>query len=174
MLTIMVLPVLLLWDLIHGISFKYVPTTENLTFYQCTINETLLIDVIDGMVSYGLRELGYKYVVIDDCWEARERTSSGELAPNPERFPRGIKFLSDYAHSKGMYLGIYSDIGPLTCQKYPASYGHYEQDAMTFAHWGIDFLKLGKFYSNIMTKLAQIFVIWSQTKRTIHGNIIHK
>lgn len=116
--------------------------TTLLTFRVPQISESLITQTIDALVANGLDKIGYQYVVIDDCWQERQRDSSGQLLADKLRFPRGIKFLSDYAHSKGLKLGIYSDVGLLTCQKYPGSYGHYEEDAQTFASWGIDFLKL--------------------------------
>jgi alpha-galactosidase len=92
----------------------------------------------DAMVSSGMRDAGYVYVNIDDTWEG-ERDAKGIIHPN-SKFP-DMKALADYVHSKGLKLGIYSSPGPKTCAKYEGSYGHEEQDAQTYADWGIDYLK---------------------------------
>jgi alpha-galactosidase len=104
------------------------------------INEALLRDTMDVFVNAGLRDAGYEYVVIDDLWQADERVD-GRLTWDAAKFPHGIKALSDYAHSKGLKFGIYSCAGTHTCGNKPASYGHEEVDAQTFAEWGVDFLK---------------------------------
>ncbi|HEY4354987.1 MAG TPA: glycoside hydrolase family 27 protein [Acidobacteriaceae bacterium] len=92
----------------------------------------------DLLVSTGLRDAGYIYVNIDDTWEGK-RDAQGNIQGN-EKFPN-MKALSDYVHSKGLKLGIYSSPGPKTCANYEGSYGHEEQDANTYAAWGIDYLK---------------------------------
>jgi len=111
--------------------------------YGCNINENLIVETIDAMDSK-LKKYGYQYVNIDDCWALKDRRDekTNEMIPDPTRFPRGIKFLSDYAHSKGLKLGIYSDVGFRTCAGYPGSgKDFYEIDAKTFAKWEIDYLK---------------------------------
>lgn len=110
--------------------------------FGCKIDEKMIRDTADALVSTGLAELGYKYVNIDDCWAEIARDDEGNLVPKKETFPSGIKALADYVHSKGLKLGIYSDAGYFTCSKtMPGSLGHEEQDANTFASWGIDYLK---------------------------------
>ncbi|XP_023637470.1 alpha-galactosidase 2 isoform X2 [Capsella rubella] len=110
--------------------------------FQCNINETLIKQTADAMVSSDLAAKGYKYINIDDCWGELNRDSKGNLVAKASTFPSGIKALADYVHSKGLKLGIYSDAGTLTCsQTMPGSLGHEEQDAKTFASWGIDYLK---------------------------------
>jgi alpha-galactosidase len=89
-------------------------------------------------VSSGLAAAGYVYVNIDDCWEGR-RDARGNIVPNT-KFP-DMKALADYVHQRGLKLGIYSSPGPKTCGGYEGSYGHEEQDAKTYAAWGIDYLK---------------------------------
>lgn len=115
--------------------------------YNC-ISEKLYMDMADRLVQDGYRDLGYEYVNIDDCWDSLERDSEGRLQPDPERFPSGIKFLSDYMHSRGLKLGIYGDIGEKTCGGYPGTSGHIEIDAQTYAEWGIDMLKVDGCYAN--------------------------
>ena len=92
----------------------------------------------DAIVSSGMRDAGYVYVNIDDTWEG-QRDAQGFIQSN-SKFP-DMKALADYVHSKGLKLGIYSGPGPKTCAGYEASYGHEEQDAQTYAKWGIDYLK---------------------------------
>jgi alpha-galactosidase len=104
------------------------------------MNETLLKEMADAMVSSGMREAGFRYVCIDDYWQGK-RDPQGVLQPDPAKFPHGIKALADYVHSKGLKIGIYSDAAELTCEKQPASFGYEEKDAATFASWGIDYLK---------------------------------
>uniref|UniRef100_A0A1J3FXT7 Alpha-galactosidase n=1 Tax=Noccaea caerulescens TaxID=107243 RepID=A0A1J3FXT7_NOCCA len=110
--------------------------------FSCNINEKVIKETADALVTTGLSKLGYNYVNIDDCWAEISRDSKGNLVPKKLTFPSGIKALADYVHSKGLKLGIYSDAGYLTCSKtMPGSLGHEEHDAKTFAEWGIDYLK---------------------------------
>jgi alpha-galactosidase len=102
------------------------------------IDDQTVRTMADAMVSSGMRDAGYIYVNIDDTWEG-VRDAQGNLQTN-HKFP-DMKALADYVHSKGLKLGIYSSPGPRTCAGYPASYGHEEQDAKTFASWDIDYLK---------------------------------
>ncbi len=96
----------------------------------------------DAMVSNGMAALGYEYINLDDCWSDTKRDANGNLQPAPEQFPSGMKALADYIHSKGLKLGLYTDVGTETCKwGRPGAYGHYEQDANTLASWGVDFVK---------------------------------
>jgi len=106
------------------------------------ISENLIKEIADAMVSTGMKDAGYYYVNIDDCWLANQRDADGKLVPDPDRFPNGMKALADYVHSKGLKMGIYEDFGYETCGGYPGSEYHMETDANTFAEWGIDFLKM--------------------------------
>ena len=105
------------------------------------INEKLIMEIADTMIEKGYKDAGYEYIVIDDCWALRQRDENGCLVPDPEKFPHGMKYLSDYVHSKGFKFGMYSCAGIRTCLDYPSSYGHEFVDAKTFAQWGVDFLK---------------------------------
>lgn len=110
--------------------------------FNCKIEEKLIRETADAMVSTGLAARGYKYINLDDCWAELNRDSRGNLVPKASTFGSGIKALADYVHSKGLKLGIYSDAGNQTCSKtMPGSLGYEEQDAKTFASWGIDYLK---------------------------------
>ncbi|HEY0761933.1 MAG TPA: glycoside hydrolase family 27 protein [Pyrinomonadaceae bacterium] len=102
------------------------------------VDDATVRAIADAMASNGMRDAGYLYVNIDDTWEAA-RNDKGEIQTN-KKFP-DMKALADYVHKKGLKLGIYSSPGPNTCAGYEGSYGHEEQDAMTFAKWGIDYLK---------------------------------
>jgi alpha-galactosidase len=108
--------------------------------FHCDINESLIRETADAMASNGMKAAGYQYVNIDDCWHGT-RDSLGFIRPDPDRFPSGMKALADYVHSKGLKLGIYSDAGSKTCAKRPGSRGYENQDAETYARWGIDYLK---------------------------------
>ncbi len=110
--------------------------------YGCGISDSLVRKQADAMVSSGLKAVGYHYINIDDCWEASSRDSSGNLVPDHNKFPNGIKVVADYVHSKGLKLGIYNDAGTKTCAGYPGMYGHEQQDANTYASWGIDYIKV--------------------------------
>lgn len=104
------------------------------------INEQLIMEMTDQIVEGGYRDAGYEYVIIDDCWSLKERVD-GKLVADPALFPHGMKYLSDYIHSKGLKFGMYSCAGFLTCAGYPSSYGYEYQDAKQFAEWGVDYLK---------------------------------
>jgi alpha-galactosidase len=93
------------------------------------------------MVSTGMKDAGYQYVVIDDCWQVK-RNPDGTIVADPQRFPDGIKAVADYVHSRELKFGIYSDAGRQTCQGRPGARGHEFQDAFTYATWGVDYLKL--------------------------------
>jgi alpha-galactosidase len=108
--------------------------------FGCDVSEELIRETVDAMVASGMRDAGYVYVNIDDCWHG-ERDGDGFIHPDPERFPSGMKALADYVHSKGLKLGIYSDAGWKTCAGRPGSRGYEYQDALSYARWGIDYLK---------------------------------
>ena len=105
------------------------------------INEELIKQAADAFVESGLKDAGYEYIVIDDCWSEKQRNEKGELVPDHYKFPNGIKAVADYVHSKGLKFGIYSCAGTHTCAGHPGSFEHEFQDAETFASWGIDYLK---------------------------------
>jgi alpha-galactosidase len=108
--------------------------------FGCDVDEKLIRDTADAMVASGMSDVGYEYINIDDCWHGA-RDSNGFIQPDPERFPSGMKALADYVHAQGLKLGIYSDAGAKTCAGRPGSRGHEYQDALTYARWGIDYLK---------------------------------
>jgi len=108
--------------------------------FACNVSEQLIRETADAMVSSGMKDAGYEYIVIDDCWQV-SRDSLGFIVPDPIRFPSGIKALAGYIHSKGLKFGIYSCAGDKTCGGRPAGRGHEYQDAISYAKWGVDYLK---------------------------------
>ena len=114
--------------------------------FTWNINDALIRETADAMVESGLKDAGYEYVVIDDCWSLRERGKDGRLVPDPEKFPHGMRAVADYVHSNGLKFGMYSCCGTHTCAGYPGSFEHEFQDAETFAEWGVDYLKYDNCY----------------------------
>jgi alpha-galactosidase len=108
--------------------------------FACNVTERTVRAVADAIVTSGMRDAGYSYVVVDDCWHG-PRDADGFITADKERFPSGIKALADYVHSKGLKFGIYSDAGRKTCGGRPGSQGYEYQDALTYARWGVDYLK---------------------------------
>ena len=108
--------------------------------FASNINEDVIKEMADAMVESGLRDAGYVYLNVDDAWHG-ERDEKGFIVADKEKFPKGMKDLGDYIHSKGLKFGIYSDAGCKTCGGYPGSQGHEYQDAITYASWGVDYLK---------------------------------
>ena len=105
------------------------------------IDEKLVRETADAMIANGMRDAGYTYIVVDDCWEAKERDALGNLVADPMKFPSGMKALGDYLHSKGFKFGIHNCAGTKTCAGFPGGRGHEFQDALTYASWGVDYLK---------------------------------
>jgi alpha-galactosidase len=108
--------------------------------FACNIDEQTIRGVEDMLVASGLRDAGYVYLNLDDCWHG-ERDSLGFITADPIKFPSGMKALADYIHSRGLKFGVYSDAGRTTCGGRPGSFGHEYQDAITYAQWGVDYLK---------------------------------
>lgn len=109
-------------------------------YFGKSITEKDIREMADAMDSSGMAKAGYQYIIIDDGWQGG-RDKKNNIIPDPEKFPSGIKALADYVHAKGLLLGIYSDAAPLTCGGFTASLNFEEQDAATFANWGIDYVK---------------------------------
>jgi alpha-galactosidase len=108
--------------------------------FGCNINDSLIRSIADAMVSSGMQAAGYQYVNLDDCWQV-SRDSAGNIVADASRFPSGIKALADYVHSKGLKLGVYTDAGTATCAGRPGTLNHEQQDAKTYAAWGVDYVK---------------------------------
>jgi len=109
--------------------------------FTSTVDEKMLIEMADAMVSTGMRDVGYQYINIDDYWHAASRDSFGRPVADPVKFPHGIKYVADYIHAKGLRLGIYSCAGDKTCGKCFGGYTFEDIDAKTYAEWGVDLLK---------------------------------
>ena len=125
----------------------------NATHCRAEFNEQMVKQIADLFVTRGLRDAGYTYVNLDDCWALPNRDGAGNLVPDPVRFPNGIKAVADYVHGKGLKFGIYTSAGTKTCNElgFPGAIGHEQQDANLFASWGVDYLK----YDNCGDHLGQ-------------------
>ena len=108
--------------------------------FGCDVSEDLIKQMADAMVSSGMKDAGYQYVVIDACWQV-SRAADGNIIPDAKRFPSGMKALAGYIHAKGLKFGIYSDAGTGTCQNRPGGRGYEYQDARQYAAWDVDYLK---------------------------------
>jgi alpha-galactosidase len=115
----------------------------NATGCSAAFTESYVRAEADALVRTGLAAAGYRYVNLDDCWAAPERDAGGSLVADPVRFPSGIAALADHVHRRGLLLGIYTSAGTRTCAAagFPGALGHEQQDAATFAAWGVDYLK---------------------------------
>ena len=115
--------------------------------FGSNISDSVIRETADAMFEKGLAAAGYEYLVIDDCWSKRQRDpETNKIVPDPEKFPYGMKAVSDYVHSKGLKFGMYSCDGAMTCAGYPGSFDHEYLDAKTFAEYGCDFLKYDNCY----------------------------
>ncbi len=129
----------------HGQKFEGLAATPPMGWnswnrFGCGVDERLIRETADALVRTGMRDAGYVYVNLDDCWQGG-RDENGFLQPDPARFPSGMRALADYVHSQGLKLGVYSDAGGKTCGGRAGSRGHEYQDALAFARWGVDYLK---------------------------------
>jgi alpha-galactosidase len=115
--------------------------------FQCNVSETLIKQVADAIVTTGLRDAGYVYVNVDDCWQGA-RDAAGFIEPDVSRFPSGMKALSSYVHARGLKFGLYSDAGTQTCAKRSGSRGFEENDARRYASWDVDYLKYDWCYTD--------------------------
>ena len=143
--TILLIIYLFLFQLIYSQKFEGLALTPPMGWstwnkFGCDINEELVIEMANAMVSSGMKDAGYEYIIIDDCWQV-DRDENGNIIADPEKFPSGIKALADYVHSKGLKIGLYTCSGTETCMKRPGSRGYEFQDARTYASWGIDYVK---------------------------------
>jgi len=110
--------------------------------YGCSISDAKVLAAANDFISLGLKDAGYEYINIDDCWPLMERDpTTHEIVPDPSKFPNGISGVAAEVHALGLKLGIYSDAGTATCAGYPGSLGMESLDAATFSSWGVDYLK---------------------------------
>ena len=112
------------------------------------MSETLLLQTAKLIVDYGLKDLGYHYVILDDCWSAgRDASAGNSLIANSTKFPNGMAAVADNLHALGLGFGMYSSAGKYTCGGYAGSQGFETVDANTFASWGVDYLKYDNCYN---------------------------
>ena len=149
-LTFILVPNARAWD--NGVALTPPMGWNSWNKFACNVSEEMIKSMADAMVSSGMKDAGYQYVVIDDCWQV-SRDENGFIVADPQRFPSGMKALADYAHSKGLKFGLYSDAGKRTCAGRPGSQGHEFQDALQYARWGVDYLKYD--WCNTDTRNAQ-------------------
>ncbi len=149
------------------------------TWYQfrTKITESEVIRQAKLLVSSGLAAAGYNCVNLDDGWMAAKRATAGELAWDPAKFPHGIPWLADQVHALGLRFGIYTAIGTRTCQSLPGSWGHYAQDAKSFASWGVDFVKVdtcgGLPASTTVDSLTENFRQFGACLRTCNPKVVY-
>lgn len=137
------------------------------------INEDVVIETARAMVDTGLRDAGYEYVVIDDCWQARARDASDRLIADPDAFPSGMEKLGNVIHDLGMKFGIYSCVGTRTCANRPGSYGFERIDAQTFASWGVDYLKHDCCYKPVDIAARTLYMRMGQALRETGRPIVY-
>lgn len=128
---------------------------NNWNAFACDVSEDLLIGTSEKIVKWGLKDLGYNYVILDDCW-SEGRNSSNYLIPDSKKFPRGMKHVADSLHSEGLLFGMYSSAGEYTCAGYSGSLGREEADAAAFASWDVDYLKYDNCYNQGNYGTAQL------------------
>eukprot|EP00053_Salpingoeca_punica_P007121 m.65832 g.65832 ORF g.65832 m.65832 type:complete len:421 (-) comp14009_c0_seq1:350-1612(-) len=119
---------------------------DNLFFDRC--NEWELKAIAQAMLDNGMHDLGFEYINLDDCWAATTRDADGNIQPDPDRFPSGMKAMADWLHARGLKFGLYTSMGDTTCNpggrptSIPGSFGHYKEDTATFAAWGMGYIKV--------------------------------
>jgi alpha-galactosidase len=138
--------------------------------YACDgLNETVVKKMADAFITSGMKDAGYEYVNLDDCWMDGRDSVTGKLKVNTSKFPSGIAALADYVHEKGLKLGIYSTPNTQTCAGIYSGYvggvgskDHETVDAQTWADWGIDYLK----YDKCRGDLSRFAVMRDALKKT--------
>ncbi|PMD32714.1 glycoside hydrolase family 27 protein [Hyaloscypha variabilis F] len=132
----------------HGVGKLPALGWNSWNAFGCNINETNILTAANQLVSLGLKDVGYEYVNIDDCWAVKTGRDNltGQILPEPTKFPSGISGVADQIHTLGLKVGIYGSAGTETCGGYPAQIGHEYLDAATFASWGIDYFKYDNCY----------------------------
>ncbi|KAF6221205.1 hypothetical protein HO133_002060 [Letharia lupina] len=130
----------------NGLALTPAMGWDNWNAFGCKVSEELILTTAQKIVELGLRDLGYYYIILDDCWSSG-RTSNGTLQANSTKFPDGIPAVAEKIHGMGLGWGMYSSAGKYTCAQYAASLGVEKQDAQTFADWGVDYLKYDNCYN---------------------------
>lgn len=127
------------WD---GLAMTPPMGYNNWSYYQCKINEGVILSQAKALVSTGLAKKGYDTITIDDCWMAKQRNTDGTLAADAEKFPHGMAWMGEQVHALGLKFGIYEDAGTTTCGGFAGSWKAFDMDAATFAKWKVDYIKL--------------------------------
>jgi alpha-galactosidase len=139
-LTVLTL-VLSVFSIKNGVGLTPAMGWNSWNHFGCNINEQVIRSTAEKIATSGLKDLGYNYVNIDDCWQSDRDPKTHKIIADPKTFPSGIKNLSDYVHSLGLNFGLYSDAGFKTCAGRPGSLHFEEIDAQSYADWGVDYLK---------------------------------
>ncbi len=126
--------------------------------FACDVSATLIEEMAEAMVTSGMRDVGYEYVNVDDCWQVA-RDEDGEIVADPERFPEGMGALAAAVHAKGLKFGLYTDAGRMTCQERPGSYGFEAKDAARYAAWGVDYVKVDWCFSEGLSSPEQYAIM---------------
>lgn len=134
--------------------------------FHCNISESIVQQNADKLVELGLKDLGYNYLVIDDCWQASERDANGYIQPDMTKFSNGMKSVGDYLHSKGLWFGIYSSAGIKTCQGLPGGLNYEMKDAMNYSSWGVDYLKYDNCYNQGVPAIERYTAMGDALKAT--------
>ncbi len=140
---------------------------------RCGVTESEVLASARKLVSTGLAGDGYNTVVIDDCWMASARSVTGALLPDAATFPDGIAYVANQVHSLGLRLGIYESAGTATCTGRAGSYGHYAEDADTFASWGVDFVKLDNCHLPRGANPTALFAEFGAALRAANPRIVY-
>lgn len=115
---------------------------DNWNAFACSVDADLIQSSAEAIVNLGLKDLGYTYVILDDCWSAGRNTSgNGSLIVDLAKFPNGMAAVADHVHALGLKFGMYSSAGRYTCGSFEGSLDHEDVDAQTWANWGVDYLK---------------------------------
>lgn len=128
------------------------------------ISERLVLETADALIASGMRDAGYRYVVIDDAWHESVRDDDGELVENRWAFPHGMRWLSGEIHRRGLRFGLYTCAGTRTCQGYPGSRGCEARDVRRFASWGVDFMKVDWCHTEGL-RGRDVYPVWSEAVR---------
>lgn len=149
-------------------------------YFGCNIDQWKIMGMADALVKTGLRDAGYTYLNVDDCWQAAERNPDGSLTWDKKRFPDGMKALGDYIHARGLKFGIYGNPGRKSCaeiykgyQGAMGSYQHEYQDARTYASWGVDYLKYDWCRAELVTTGEKAFTLMRDALRATGRPIVY-
>ena len=136
--------------------------------FGCDVSAAGIKNATDLAVGFGLGDLGYQYVVVDDCWQGMERSNDGNLVANPDTFPDGMADVSDYVHNADprFKFGIYSSAGTKTCAGRPGSLGHEDKDAALWASWNVDYVKYDNCYQTGESSLSRYTAMSNAIKAT--------